>query len=130
MNKLNIKNYAHLGDALWEVFIRERTVFMTGNLPRLHKLTVSFVNAKFQSEMLEKIMPLLTDFEKELAKRGGNIKTSSLRKIDRNLHRLATEFEVLLGYLYLHEKNRYNEILSVIEKDIFKDNYSETSGET
>lgn len=122
MKQLNIKNYAHLGDALWEVFIRERTVFMTENLPKLHKLTVSYVNAKFQSEILEKITPFLTDFEKDLAKRGGNIKTSSLRKIDRNLHRLATKFEVLLGYLYLHEKSRYNEILSIIEKDIFTEN--------
>ena len=119
MIELNIKNYAHIGDAFWELFIREKTVFMTENLKRLHEITVSFVNAEFQTKMLEEVlMPVLTEDELALIKRGGNIKTSSLRKINRNLHRKATEFEVLLGYYYLHDKTRLNELLEKIEPHI------------
>ncbi|MCR5260826.1 MAG: hypothetical protein K6C94_03205 [Candidatus Gastranaerophilales bacterium] len=118
MNELNIKNYAHIGDAVWELYVREKTVFMTENLKKLHDLTVSFVNASFQTELLQFLSEYLTDEEKELVKRAGNIKTSAARRIDRNLHRIATEFEVLLGYNYLHNKTRLDEILKLVEPKI------------
>lgn len=118
MNELNIKNYAHIGDAVWELFVREKTVFMTENLKKLHEITVSFVNAEFQTKLLEILKPNLTDEELDLVRRAGNIKTSTARRINRNLHRTATEFEVLLGYYHLHDKNRLNELLKIVEPHI------------
>ena len=115
MKELNIKNYAHIGDAFWELFVREKTIFMTENLKKLHEITVAYVNAKFQSKMLEILKPILTEEELDLVRRGGNIKTSTARRIDRNLHRTATEFEVLIGYYYIHNKDRLNELLDIIE---------------
>lgn len=118
MKVLNIKNYAHIGDAYWELYVREHTIFMTENLKKLHEITVSFVNASFQSELLEKLKDILTKEELDLIRRAGNIKTSTVRRINRNLHRTATEFEVLIGYCYLHDKARLDELLSKIEKFI------------
>lgn len=118
MKELNIKNYAHIGDAFWELFVREHTVLMTENLKKLHEITVSFVNASFQSELLEKIKENLTKEELELIRRAGNIKTSTVRRINRNLHRTATEFEVLIGYCYMHDKPRLKELLDMVEKYI------------
>lgn len=115
MQELNIKNYAHVGDAVYEVFVRERTILMTSNLKRLHQLTVGFVNAKFQTELLEKLMPSLTEQEIELARRARNIPTSSSRRIDRALHSTATSLEVVLGYNYVHNKDRFSEICSLME---------------
>lgn len=115
MQELNIKNYAHIGDAVYEVFVRERTILMTSNLKRLHQLTVGFVNAKFQTELLEKLMPSLTEQEIELARRARNIPTSSSRRIDRALHSTATSLEVVLGYNYVHNKDRFSEICSLME---------------
>ena len=115
MQELNIKNYAHIGDAVYEVFIRERTIMMTSNLQRLHKLTVGFVNAKFQTELLEKITPSLTEQELELARRARNIPTSSSRRIDRALHSSATSLEVVLGYNYVHNKERYAELCGLMD---------------
>ena len=112
--ELNIKNYAHIGDSVYEVFVRERTIFLTANLKRLHSLTVHFVNAKFQTELLEKLMPFLTEDEKELARRARNIPTSSARRIDRALHSSATSLEVVLGYNYIHNKERYSELCSIM----------------
>ena len=120
--ELNIKNYAHLGDALWELFIREKTVFLTQNLTKLHKYTVFFVNAQYQSEILKKLTEFLTDEELALIKRARNIPTSSRRKIDRKLHSEATCLEVLLGYTYLHDKSEYNRLTAQAEKLI---NFSE-----
>ena len=118
MSDLNIKNYAHIGDAVWELYVREKTIYMTENLKKLHELTVSFVNAEFQTNLLEKLKEHLTEEEQDLIRRAGNIKTSTARRINRNLHRTATEFEVLLGYHYLHNKERLNELFSVIENEI------------
>jgi len=115
LHELNIKNYAHIGDAVYEVFIRERTIMMTSNLKRLHQLTIGYVNAAFQTELLEKLMPSLTDKELDLARRARNIPTSSARRIDRALHSSATSLEVVLGYNYIHNKERYESICKIME---------------
>lgn len=115
MQELNIKNYAHIGDAVYEVFIREKTIMMTSNLAKLHKLTVHFVNASFQTELLEKLMSSLTEKEQGLARRARNIPTSTHRRIDRALHSSATALEVVLGYNYIHNKERYNELCNLME---------------
>ena len=116
IQELNIKNYAHIGDAVYEVFVRERTIMLTSNLKKLHNLTVHFVNAKFQTELLEKLMPDLTEEEKELSRRARNIPTSSARRIDRALHSSATSLEVILGYNYIHNKERYKKLCSIMNK--------------
>lgn len=110
MQELNIKNYAHIGDAVYEVFIREHTILMTSNLNRLHKLTVGYVNAGFQTQLLEKLTPFFTEKEIELARRARNIPTSTARRIDKALHSTATSLEVVLGYNYMHDKNRFDEL--------------------
>ena len=118
MQELNIKNYAHIGDAVYEVFIRERTILLTSNLQRLHKFTIQFVNAAFQTELLEKITPSLTEAELELARRARNIPTSSARRINKALHSTATSLEVVLGYNYIHNKERFQELCSLMESFI------------
>lgn len=123
MQELNIKNYAHIGDAVYEVFIREHTIMMTSNLSKLHKYTVGFVNAQFQTELLEKLIPYLTDAELELARRARNIPTSSARRINKALHSSATSLEVLIGYSYIHNKARFQELCTLMETLIDFDNY-------
>ncbi len=115
MKELNIKNYAHIGDAVYEVFIREKTIYLTSNLNRLHKYTVHFVNAAFQTELLEKIIPFLNDKEKDLARRARNIPTSSARRINKQLHSTATSLEVIIGYNYIHDKQRFTELCEIME---------------
>ncbi len=118
LQELNIKNYAHIGDAVYEVFIREHTIMMTSNLQRLHKYTVSYVNAAFQAELLEKITPSLTEHELELSRRARNIPMSSARRTDRALHATATSLEVVLGYNYVHNKERYSSLCALMENFI------------
>ena len=116
MEELNIKNYAHIGDAVYEVFIRERTILLTSNLNKLHKLTVSYVNAAFQTELLEKLTPFLTEKELDLARRARNIPTSSSRRINKALHSSATSLEVVFGYNYIHDKERFSQLCNIAEK--------------
>ncbi len=118
MQELNIKNYAHIGDAVYEVFIREHTIFMTSNLNKLHNITVKYVNAGFQTDLLAKIISEFTDKELDLARRARNIPLCTSRKVNRKLHSSATSLEVVLGYNYIHNKERFNELCCVMEKNI------------
>lgn len=122
LQELNIKNYAHIGDAVYEVFIREHTIMMTSNLSRLHKLTVHYVNAAFQTELLNKLFSYFTEKEADISRRARNIAVSSARRVDRTLHSYATSLEAVLGYNYVHDKNRYNELCSVMTELIDFDN--------
>ena len=106
MTDLPLRNYAHLGDAVWEIFVREYVIYKTSNPKTLHKLTTERVNAAFQSEMLHFIEEDLTEEEKELARRGRNLPIPVGRKAIQNTYRPATAFEVLIGFWYLNNRER------------------------
>lgn len=111
MSILNLRSYAHLGDALWEVIIRKEVIYKTiGKSIELHKNTVKYVNAGCQTELLEYLKPSLKEEELELVRQARNIKISSARKVNQSLHRQATAFEALLGYLYINDVDRYNSL--------------------
>jgi len=117
-NDVSLRNLAHLGDSVYELFIREFTITQTQNIKKLHKLTVSYVNAEFQAQLLEKIEPELSEKEADIVRRGRNIAVTTAKRINHKLHRIATAFEALLGYLYLHDKERLKEIFAQIEKHL------------
>ena len=102
----NLKNYAHLGDAIWEVFVREFVVQKTSNSKILHKMTTDRVNAAFQKEMLNLIYDKLSEDEQEIVRRARNLSIPIGRRSIQHDYRLATAFEVLIGYWYLHDKQR------------------------
>ena len=112
MEELNLKCYAHLGDAVYEVFIREKVILLTSNLGKMHKINTALVRASFQCELLDVIDPYLTEKEQDLIRRGRNL-ASSTRK-NQALHRLATGLEVLVGYLHLHDRERLLKIFKYI----------------
>lgn len=103
-----LRNYAHIGDAVWEVFVRDYTILQTSNSKLLHKITTDRVKASFQKDMLEYIMPDLTEEEQELARRGRNLPIPVARRSIQHEYRPATAFEVLIGFWYLHDKDRLN----------------------
>ena len=114
MEELNLKCYAHLGAAVYELFVREKVILLTSNLARMHKINTSLVRASFQCELLNVIGPYLTEKEADLIRRGRNLPSSSSRKTNQALHRIATGFEVLIGYLHLHDRERLLKIFKLI----------------
>ena len=103
---IGLKNYAHIGDAIWEVFVREYVIYKTSNSKIMHKMTTDRVNATFQMKMLEFIDKELTEQEHELVRRARNLPIPVGRKSIQHDYRLATAFEVLIGYWYLQDKIR------------------------
>ena len=104
----SLKNYAHIGDAVWDVFVREYVIKKTSNSKLLHKMTTDRVNASFQKDMLELINSELSEDEQDIVRRARNLSIPIGRRSIQHDYRLATAFEVLIGYWYLHDKDRLN----------------------
>jgi len=109
---------AHIGDAVYEVVIRT-IVLSKGNRPieKVHKAATSMVNAGMQAQVAEKIMPLLSETELDMYKRGRNAKSGSKAKnASIGDYRKATGVETLIGFLYL--KGETDRILYLINEGI------------
>ncbi len=114
----NLKHYAHIGDAIWELFIREEVIKHTLNQKQMHNLTTKFVCASFQSEILENLSGFLDDEEKDIARRARNLPITIGKRNNPQTHRNATALEVLTGYFYLNDKKRLGELFAIIKKSL------------
>ena len=97
-DQLRAIGLAHMGDAVFEVLVRTWLCEhgkATGK--GLHQATIRLVCAESQAEKAEKILPLLTEEEHAVFKRGRNAHTA---RSGADYHR-ATGLESLFGYLYL-----------------------------
>jgi len=117
---LSVRSYAHIGDAVYELFVREKVVFLTSKPEKLHKMSVSLVNAEFQTILLDKIQDILTDQEKDIARRARNLSVTTARRVNQKLHRQSTAFEAIIGYLYLNNKSRLSEIFDYMNPFILE----------
>lgn len=113
-----LRNLAHIGDAVWEVFVRENLIFKISNVKNLHKQTTDRVNATFQKDMLNFLEPFLTEDELELSRRARNLPIPVGRRSIQQDYRKATAFEVLIGYWYLYDKVRLNLFFEKLQEQI------------
>lgn len=114
MEEMNLRNYAYLGDAVWELFIREKTIFQTNNAKKLHQITTNLVKTHTQYELLHLIEEKLTPEELEITKRARNLPIPIGRRNIQTEYRQATAFETLIGWWYIHDKQRYSEMIDFI----------------
>lgn len=119
INNMNVIVLAYLGDAIYEVYIRESLINKGINkVERLQEESIKYVSAKGQAKILDNLIStgILTEEESDIVKRGRNYKRSAHPKnTDIVTYKYATGFETLIGYLYLTNKDRLNEILNQIE---------------
>ncbi len=118
MDEINLRNYAYLGDAVWELLIREKTILLTNNAKKLHKITTDKVKGHFQAGLLEEIENILTEEEKELSRRARNLPIPVARRSCQSEYRQATAFEALIGFWFKNNKERFNYIISQLEKNL------------
>lgn len=85
----------------------------------LHKAASSKVCAHAQAEAITKIMPLLTEDEEAVFKRGRNARTGGIPKNQSSAdYHYATGLECLFGWLYLKgETDRIKELYNAIHND-------------
>ena len=99
---------AFVGDGVYGLMVREHLA-CEANRPvgTLHKASVDFVRAEAQAAAMERLLPLLTEAEEAVFRRGRNAHTT---RNSPEYHR-ATGLEALFGYLYLDgQRDRLREL--------------------
>lgn len=109
--------FAYLGDAVYEVMVRAWLCLHDKLTPgRQHKAALAYVAAPRQAALLERILPLLTQEEAQVLKRGRNASPHSYPKgATRQEYLAATGLETLFGWLYLRgETDRLNTLFETM----------------
>lgn len=118
---------AFVGDGVYELLVREY-VMAQGNASAhtLHMKAVQFVKAAAQSEAVEAVLPLLTEEELAIYKRGRNAHSATIPKnANPAQYRKATGLEALFGYLHLENRTeRVRELFQSVVSAIYVDKES------
>ena len=118
----NSLTLAYMGDAIYEVYIRE--MLIRKGLTKVNNLqheAINYVSAISQRKSLEKLLDnnFLNDDELIVMNRARNHKgTRHPKNTDIITYKYATAFEAIFGYLYLENKiDRIKEIINYIVKE-------------
>ena len=104
---------AHIGDAVYELLTRSYLcIGGKTNGKNIHRATVELVCAPTQARLCEHLLPLLTEEEREIFRRGRNTNVHFIpHNATRAEYQKATALEMLFGLLYLTgRKERANEL--------------------
>ena len=96
-------NLAFIGDSVFELVVRTILVEQANRPVReLQRRAGRILSAAMQAQMAEKIVPLLTEEEEAIYRRGRNAKPHTKAKnATLSDYLKATGLEALIGYLYL-----------------------------
>lgn len=121
LKEISTEALAYLGDSVIELKVRELLVEQgISGSGDLNRASLAFVKASAQAAAMHKIIPMLSDDEASVYKRGRNMSGGSVPKsATMSEYRAATGMEVLFGYLHLQGKHeRISELFSAAyEKD-------------
>ena len=127
VNLINVITLAYIGDAVYEVYIREYLIKNgIAKVEELQKEAVKYVSAKSQAKILTYLMDnnLLDEVELDVVMRGRNYKrTSHPKNTDIITYKLSSGFEAMIGYLYLNNnKERLDSIINYILGGNYEEN--------
>ncbi len=101
--ELSTPSLAYLGDCVMELCVRTRLLQRGFSTSRtLNAEALNYVRAGAQADAVERILPILTEEEAAVYRRGRNIGHTNVPKSATVAqYRMATGLEVLFGYLYV-----------------------------
>ncbi len=113
--EMNGSLLAYLGDAQMELLIRRRLVLKGGRIGSINKAADGLVSAKAQTLALQRLMPVFTEDELAIFRRGKNVHTGSVPKsVTPTEYRKATGLEAVFGYLCLKgDTERMEELINI-----------------
>jgi len=117
--QMNPVALAFLGDAVYSLWVRERLVKNgAGDIASYQRFASTVESARGQNGLLERILPLFTERETEIFKRGRNAKKATKSKSASVAeYNRSTGLEAVLGFLYLTGNYaRVDELLSYMDE--------------
>lgn len=117
LNAIPTLNLAFIGDGVFDLLVREHLVkSSSAHVGELNQAKVDLVNCRSQAQMMQALLPHLTEEETEIFKRGRNTKVNSPSKHSTlSDYHAATGLEALFGWLYLRGDNaRIRELFALV----------------
>ncbi|MGB3513129.1 MAG: ribonuclease III domain-containing protein [Microcoleaceae cyanobacterium] len=114
IQRISPSAWAYLGDAVYELYIRNYYLSPPKRSQSYHQLVVAQVRAESQAEHLRTLKPHLTNAELDIVKRGRNAAFGKPKRLDPEIYQQATSLETLIGYLYLSDPQRLNQLLNYL----------------
>ena len=122
INAISNLGLAHIGDGVFELLTRS-WICAHGDqtVNRMHRDTIALVKATSQAKFADKMLPLLTEDEKALYRRGKNSHVHAVPKSATPAeYAKATGVEALFGGLYLAgQTDRINEIFVTVMEELY-----------
>ena len=120
INGISSLGLAHLGDAVYELMVRS-WLCLHGKATNkgLHKAAVTYVSAPAQAQRCQKFLPILTEEEQDVFRRGRNSHTAAVPKgASVGEYHTATAMEALFGWRFLRgETDRLNVLFAIMMED-------------
>lgn len=119
INEISSNSFSFIGDAVYTLKVRE--FFISNHYQSskdLQKLCNRYNCARGQAKTYNRLLEanFFTEIEKEIFKRGRNHITHIPKNGDLDSYKTASGLEAIVGYLYLTDNNRLEELF----KEIFK----------
>lgn len=108
-----------IGDTIYDLFVRGDVLERHDeSVQKLHKRAVARVNAAAQARAFDRVEPLLTQEEADVARRARNAHSRPPKHQDPGDYSRATALEALCGYLYLCGRHdRLGQLLGEINRE-------------
>ena len=114
LQQLSPASWAYIGDAVYELYVRQAYLLPPKRLQLYHQSVVAQVRAETQAHQLQMLEPLLTQNEQDVIRRGRNATNRFPKRLDPQIYQQATSLETLVGYLYLTDPERLSELIAYL----------------
>lgn len=110
---------AFVGDTVQQLYVRTKLALgCRKKSGELHKMATGEIKAVAQADIMDKLLPLLTDEETAVFKRARNAHyTTSAKNASIADYKKASGFEAVVGYLYLTGRHERLETLLTYSAD-------------
>ncbi|KAG6727689.1 hypothetical protein I3842_02G137600 [Carya illinoinensis] len=112
----NAASLAYIGDCIYELYARRHFLFPPLNIEEYNDRVTAVVRCEAQDALLQKLLSenYLSEEERDVLRWGKNIgsaKTRTKRRAGSAVYNRASSLETLVGYLYLTNVKRLEEIM-------------------
>lgn len=107
---------AYIGDAYYELRIRKYLLSLgITKVNELHKSAIKFTAGSVQAGLMDTFIEkdLLSEMELSYFKKGRNASGPGRKNIDIATYHKSTGFESMMGYLYLTDITRCDELIDI-----------------
>lgn len=121
---MNGQTLAYIGDAFYELQIRQHLINKGYTKVKvLHNEAIKYTSGSAQASIINNMIEneYLSELEFTIFKRGRNHSSSGRKNVDAKTYTTSTGFEALIGYLYLNDLKRLDEVvlkaISIVETE-------------